>query len=67
MEQTATLTYETLQPIVESVTSYITPAGVIAIIGGIVAAGIGFVGLWWGARKGLGAIKNAVFKGKLSV
>lgn len=55
----------TFDPIIKSVTDQLTVGNVAAVIGTVVAAGIGFVFLWWGARKCVNAISSAFKNGKI--
>ncbi len=51
--------------ITTAVTSKVTVAEVSALIGAVIAGGIGFVILWWGARKLVRAIIGAFKSGKI--
>ena len=56
-----------VQPIMDVVTSQITVGNVVGIIAGGVAMCMGFVFLFWGARKLSRMVMSAFKKGKLSV
>ena len=51
------------QPVLDALASQISITTVVGIIVAVVAAGIGFVFLWWGVRKVFGAVMKA-FKGR---
>lgn len=61
------ISYDTLKPLADAVTGQFTPASVVAIIGGVTGAGVGFTFLWWGARKLLRGITKAATKGRISI
>lgn len=50
--------------IITDVTSQFSVSNIVGVMSAIVVAGIGFVFLWWGARKAFRAIMSAVRKGK---
>lgn len=50
--------------VITDVTSQFSITQIVAVMSAIVVAGIGFVFLWWGARKAYRAIMSAVRKGK---
>lgn len=54
-----------LQPVKDALTSAFTTNEIAAVIGIIIGTGVGFVLLWWGARKLVHAIINAFKSGKL--
>lgn len=66
-EETTAVTYETLKPILDSVTAQFSVANIVSMIAGLVGICVVFVFLWWGARKGFSAIKAAVMRGKLKM
>lgn len=53
--------------IINNVTSYFTPASIVAVLAAVVAAGIVFVFLWWGVRLAFRSIMGAVKNGTLSI
>lgn len=53
--------------VIEAVTSQFSVANIVTVIASVVAAGIGFVFLWWGVRLAFGSIMGAVKKGTLSI
>lgn len=53
--------------IVTALSSAVTPADVVTLIGTCVGAGIGFVLVWFGARKAIRAFQTALKNGKLSI
>ena len=65
-EATATIT-SYLTPLVTSITSAVSPADIVSIIGIVFTAGIMFVLVWFGARKIFRGIMSAVKRGKISV
>jgi len=69
MENTTTTATVTsyLQPLVTSVTSAVTPADIVSIIGIVFGAGIMFVLVWFGARKIFNGVMSAVKRGKIRV
>lgn len=53
--------------VIEGVTSQFSVSTIVAVIASVVAAGIGFVFLWWGVRLAFGSIMGAVKNGTLSI
>lgn len=53
--------------VINDVTSYFSVDKIVGTMSAIVVAGIGFVFLWWGARKAYRAIMKAVTKGKTGI
>lgn len=54
-----------LDPIVQSLQTSFSVGEIASIIGIIISSGVGFVLLWWGARKLVRAIIGAFKTGKL--
>lgn len=52
---------------ISSLTSLITPAQLLTILGSVAGVGITFVLMWFGARKIKTGFVNALTKGKLSL
>lgn len=52
-------------PIVSAVTGSISPLDIIKLIAMTITAGMSFVLAWFGIRKVKGALKTAIFKGKI--
>lgn len=50
--------------VITDVTAQFSVTSIVSVMSAIVVAGIGFVFLWWGARKAYRAIMSAVRKGK---
>lgn len=50
--------------VITDVTAQFSIAEIVKVMSSIVVAGIGFVFLWWGARKAYRAIMSAVRRGK---
>ena len=50
--------------VITDVTAQFSIVQIVAVMSAIIVAGIGFVFLWWGARKAYRAIMSAVRKGK---
>lgn len=57
----------TIEPLTTALTTAITPAQIVAVLAAVVGAGMGFVLVWFGARKLVSIFKKAVMKGKISV
>ena len=53
--------------VITDVTAQFGISNIVGVMSSIVVAGIGFVFLWWGARKAYNAIMSAVRKGKTHV
>lgn len=53
--------------VIEGVTGQFSVANIVGTISAVVAAGIGFVFLWWGVRKAFNSIMGAVKNGSLSI
>ncbi len=56
-----------VQPLITALTSAITPEQLIAVLASIVGVGMGFVLMWFGVRKAIGAFTAAVFGGRIQV
>ncbi|MEM0173558.1 MAG: hypothetical protein QXI16_03515 [Sulfolobaceae archaeon] len=54
-----------LDAVKTALTTAFTPTEIASVIGIIIGAGVGFVLLWWGARKLVNAIIGAFKTGKL--
>lgn len=52
-------------PIITAVTDKITPTDVILVIASVIAAGMGFVLAWFGIRKVVNALRNAIMRGRI--
>lgn len=50
--------------LITDVTAQFSIVQIVAVMSSLIVAGIGFVFLWWGARKAYKAIMSAVRKGK---
>lgn len=50
--------------VISDVTSQFSITNIVQVMSTIIVAGIGFVFLWWGARKAYRAIMSAVRRGK---
>lgn len=59
-----TVTVSDWAKIITDVTSQFSVVQIVAVISSIIVAGIGFVFLWWGARKAYRALMSAVRKGR---
>lgn len=57
----------TIEPLMTSLTSSITPGQIIGVLAAIIGVGMTFVLMWFGARKLVSIFKKAVTKGKISV
>ena len=64
MEGTANVA-AVVEPLKTALVASITPEQLIAILAGIVGAGMAFVLMWFGARKLKTIFTNAVTKGKI--
>lgn len=56
-----------LSGLITAMTGAITPAQLLAVIASVVGVGIGFVLMWFGARKAIGAFTSALERGKLRI
>ena len=54
-------------PIIDALTSSVTPANIITLVASIVAFGIPFVFMWFGMRKVIKIFRSAVMGGKITV
>lgn len=50
--------------VITDVTSQFSVSEIVTVMSTIIVAGIGFVFLWWGARKAYRALMSAVRRGK---
>ncbi len=53
--------------VISGVVGQFSVANIVAVIASVVAAGIGFVFLWWGVRIAFRSIMGAVKNGTLSI
>lgn len=60
----SSVTATTWADVITDVTTQFSITQVVGVMSSIVVAGIGFVFLWWGARKAYRAIMSAVRRGK---
>lgn len=67
MENTTTIASVDLSPVTTALTSAITPASIVNLLGTIVAYGIPFVLMWFGVRKVIKIFRAAVMGGKITV
>lgn len=68
METTATgMASLDFSPVITALTSAITPANIISLVGSIVAFGIPFVFMWFGMRKVIKIFRSAVMGGRITV
>lgn len=58
---------ENYQAVIQSASSVITEAKITGVLTFAIGVGIGFVFLWWAARKGLKIFKGAFMRGKLRI
>ena len=56
-----------LEPLVTALQGAITPEQMITILVSIVGVGMGFVLMWFGARKAVRMFSSALTKGKLRI
>ena len=54
-------------PVITALTSAVTPANIISLVGSIVAFGIPFVFMWFGMRKVVKIFRSAVMGGRITV
>lgn len=59
-----TVTVSDWSKVITNVTAQFSVVNIVAVMSAIVVAGIGFVFLWWGARKAYRAIMSAVRRGR---
>ncbi len=59
-----TVTVTDWSEVISSVTAQFSVINIVGVMKAIVIAGIGFVFLWWGARKAYRAIMSAVSTGR---
>lgn len=62
-----TVTASDWSQIISDVTAQFSVTTIVQVMSTIVVAGIGFVFLWWGARKAYRALMSAVRKGKTGI
>ena len=67
MENTVSLASVDLSPVTTALTSAITPAQIITLLGSIIAYGIPFVLMWFGVRKVIKIFRAAVMGGRITV
>lgn len=62
-----TVTASDWSQIISDVTAQFSVTTIVQVMSTIVVAGIGFVFLWWGARKAYRALMSAVRRGKTGI
>lgn len=62
-----TVTASDWASVITDVTTQFSVANIVGVISAMVVAGIGFVFLWWGVRKGLRSIMSAVKRGRAKI
>lgn len=62
-----TVTAADWSQVISDVTAQFSVTTIVQVMSTIVVAGIGFVFLWWGARKAYRALMSAVRKGKTGI
>ncbi|MDE6947696.1 MAG: hypothetical protein K2P14_10985 [Anaeroplasmataceae bacterium] len=60
----STVTAADWSSLITSVTAQFSVVNIVQVMSTIIVAGIGFVFLWWGARKAYRALMSAVRRGK---
>lgn len=63
--EATTVGWSTISGVLDNVTSQVSVANIVAVVGGGLAIAAGFFFLWWGIRKGLKLIKSSATSGKL--
>lgn len=61
------VTAATWGSVIDAVTKIMSPTMIVSVLVSVVAAGIGFVLLWWGVRLAFRSIMGAVKNGTLSI
>lgn len=61
---TSTVTASDWASLITNVTAQFSVANIVQVMSTIIVAGIGFVFLWWGARKAYRALMSAVRRGR---
>lgn len=61
---TAAVTASDWAKLITDVTAQFSIANIVQVMSTIIVSGIGFVFLWWGARKAYRALMSAVRRGK---
>lgn len=61
----ASVTATDWAPIITAITGQISVSTVVAVLATVVAAGIGLVFMWWGARKAVSSLMGAFRSGKI--
>ncbi len=56
-----------LDPVKTAILGSVSTSQIVTVIAAVIAGGMSFVLLWWGARKLFRAIMSAFKKGKLSI
>lgn len=63
----ANVTNADWKSVIDGVVGQFSVSEIVSTLASIVAAGIGFIFLWWGVRKAFRAIMSAVRKGRMGV
>lgn len=61
------VTHADWKTVIDGVVGQFSVSEIVSTLASIVAAGIGFIFLWWGVRKAFRAIMSAVRKGRMGV
>lgn len=64
---TSPVSFADFESIFTGLTAQINVASIIAVLGGVLAACVGMVFMWWGVRKIARMVMSAFQKGKVSL
>ena len=53
--------------VISAIQSQISVSTVVEVLAVVVGLGVGFAFMWWGVRKGIGALMKGFKKGKIDV
>lgn len=67
LEATTGITYDTIKPIIDSLTAVISWDNITPILVGVLGVSVGLAFSWWALRKGARMLMAAFKKGKVSV
>lgn len=67
VEEVASMADLDFDPVINALTSAVTPTQIITLLAGLIAFGIVYVFMWFGVRKVVKIFRSAVMGGRITV
>lgn len=67
VESGGTVSWTDFQSVITAVSEQFSVTTAVGVLAAVVGASVGLAFMWWGLRKGLGALMSAFQKGKVKV